>query len=85
MDCPAGGPNCALSCLQSKPCPSGVKRNKPLIGMSLGGQYYETSGDKNFTVPQTVVYLVSIKQVQSYHPSFFFFLLVLIFLDSLFF
>lgn len=51
--------------------------------MSLREQYYETSSNKNFTLPQTVVYLVSIKQVQSYHLSFFLF--VFIFLDSLFF
>ena len=75
MGCPAGGPNRALPCLLSKPCAGGPRQNKYFIGMDLGGQCYETSGNKNFTIPQTVVYLVSIKQAQSYHSSFFFCLL----------
>lgn len=36
-------------------------RNKPFIGMSLEGQYYKTSGNKNFTVPQNGMYHVFIK------------------------
>lgn len=41
--------------------PRDLRRNKPFSGMSLGGQYYKTNGNKNFTVPQNGMFLVFIK------------------------
>lgn len=50
------------------------EQNNFFIGMSLGGQYYKTSDNKNFTGPQTAAYLVSIKTGSVFSYVFFFLL-----------
>lgn len=63
---------------QSRPAPAlpveqaMPEQNNFFIGMGLGGQYYKTSGNKNFTGPQTAAYLVSIKTGSVFSYVFFF-------------